>query len=101
MLLIFTCQPLWLPQISAADIIGATASGCELVIWHAPLQGRAAAQQEKPSRRLCRTPPLVLESPQLAEQAVKLLRSTCCCWGSAQRPPRLLIIVNPASGPGK
>ncbi|KAI3428489.1 hypothetical protein D9Q98_007314 [Chlorella vulgaris] len=89
------------PQISATDIIGATASGCELVIWHAPLQGKAAAQQEKPSRRLCRTPPLVLESPQLAEQAVKLLRSTCCCWGSAQRPPRLLIIVNPASGPGK
>ncbi|EFN55392.1 hypothetical protein CHLNCDRAFT_134482 [Chlorella variabilis] len=89
------------PQIPAADIIGATASGCELVIWHAPLQGKAAAAAEKPARRLRRTPPLVLESSEQAAAAVALVRAACCAWGSVYRPPRLLVIVNPASGPGR
>jgi hypothetical protein len=71
------------------------------VVWHAPLQGRAAASAEKPKRGLRRTPPLTLESQQQAERAVQLLRAACCSWASTQRPPRLLVIVNPASGPGK
>jgi hypothetical protein len=77
--------------------VGATASGSELTIWHAPLQNPEA---EKPIRPLHRTPPLLLESAARAKEAVQLLRSSCCCWGG-QMPPRLLVIVNPASGPGK
>lgn len=84
-------------QIPADDIVGATASGSELTIWHAPLHNAGA---EKPSRPLHRTPPLLLESAARAEEAVQLLRSSCCWWGG-QVPPRILVIVNPASGPGK
>ena len=84
-------------QIPAGDIVGATARGSELIIWHAPLHNAGA---EKPSRPLRRTPPLLLESAARAEEAVQLVRSSCCWWGG-QQPPRLLVLLNPASGPGK
>ncbi|KAL4439225.1 hypothetical protein ABPG77_004127 [Micractinium sp. CCAP 211/92] len=84
-------------QIPEGDIVGATASGASLTIWHAPLAG---AGGERPSRHTHRTASLQLDSQEAAEQAAHMLRSTCC-WRGADRPPRLLVIVNPASGPGK
>ena len=102
-------------QIPASDIVGATTQGAELVIWHAPLQRRhwrggaaATAAVEKPQRSLRRTPPLQLQSAEAAAAAATHLRR-CCCWGGGNgsgggaslRPPRLLVIVNPASGPGR
>lgn len=89
------CSPC---QIPAADVVGATSSGSELVIWHSPLHKPGA---DKPTRHLHRTPALQLESPSLAEQAAQHLRSAACWWHGGQHPPRLLVIVNPASGPGK
>lgn len=86
------------PQIAAADIIGATASGSELTIWSAPMATRPGA--DKPSRQLARTPPLTLESPALAQQAMAHLRAACC-WPGGRQAPRLLVVVNPASGPGR
>ncbi len=56
------CQPipsapaeadcLHFPQIPEGDIVGATASGASLTIWHAPLAG---AGGERPSRHTHRT----------------------------------------------
>ena len=87
------------PQIPASDIVGATTSGAQLVIWHAPLATKAGA--EKPARRVRRSPPLLLDGgPAAAEQAAAHLRRTCC-WRGRPAPPRLLVVVNPASGPGK
>lgn len=87
------------PQIPASDIVGATTSGSQLVIWHAPLATKAGA--EKPVRRVRRSPPLLLDGgPAAAEQAAAHLRRTCC-WRGRPAPPRLLVVVNPASGPGK
>lgn len=86
-------------QIPASDIVGATASGAELVIWHAPLATKPGV--EKPARRIRRTPPVRLDDgAPAAEQAAAHLRRTCC-WRGRAAPPRLLVIVNPASGPGK
>ena len=85
-------------QIAAADIVGASAGGSELTIWHAPLDKPHA---DKPTRHMRRTA-LLLESPAAAEQAAAHLRAACC-WQSyeGQAAPRLLVVVNPASGPGK
>ncbi|PSC69971.1 Sphingosine kinase 1 [Micractinium conductrix] len=83
-------------QIPAADVVGATSAGAELTIWHAPL---ANPGTEKPARRMRRTS-LVLDSPALAAAAAAAVRTAACRHGS-DRPPRLLVVVNPASGPGR
>lgn len=85
-------------QIPAGDIVGATTRGTELIIWHAPLASKPGA--DKPTRRLRRTPPLRLESAAAAEQAQQHVRRAAC-WRNGQVPPRLLVVVNPASGPGR
>lgn len=85
-------------QIAAADIVGAAARGCDLTIWYAPMATKPGA--DKPARRMQQSPALALESPALAEQAAAHLR-TACCWHGGRQPPRLLVIVNPASGPGR
>ncbi len=85
-------------QIAAADIVGASTSGSELTIWHAPLDKPHA---DKPSRRMRRLV-LQLESSEAAAQAAAHLRSACCWQGyGGEAAPRLLVVVNPASGPGK
>lgn len=85
-------------QIAAADIVGASTSGSELTIWHAPLD---KAHGEKPSRRM-RQLALQLESAEAAAQAAAHIRSSCCWQGyEGEAAPRLLVVVNPASGPGK
>jgi sphingosine kinase len=85
-------------EIAAADIVGASTSGSGLTIWHAPLDKPHA---DKPTRHMRRTA-LQLESAEAAAQAAAHLRSSCCWQGyEGQVAPRLLLIVNPASGPGK
>ncbi len=79
-------------------MVGATSSGADLVIWHAPLTTSPGA--EKPARAVRCTPPLTLDSAAAAEAAVAAVRRAAC-WRGGNRPPRLLLVVNPASGPGR
>ena len=81
--------------------MGATeeAGGRAICVWYMPLRpGKASSG--RPRRRLARSPPLALPPGHSAAYVVRALRSACC-WGGAERPRRLLVIINPASGPGR
>eukprot|EP00887_Chlorella_sp_A99_P004943 scaffold4.g4943.t1 len=86
--------------IDAGDVVGATVSaGDQLLIWHMPLR-RGKRAQEKPTRGVCTTLPIGMATPAEAAAAAAAVRQLCCWWGRAAAP-RVLVIINPASGPGK
>lgn len=86
------------PQIAASSIVGATEEGDRAVrIWYMPALRGAS---DKPTRKLHKTPAIRLADERDAQTAVRHIRQACC-WAGRPEPPRLLVIINPASGPGR
>lgn len=83
--------------IDAAEVVGASAGGAAgaLTIWHTGgLKGK-----EKPTRSLRQTT-LRMGSSEAAAAAAHQIQQRACWRGGAQ-PPRVLVVINPASGPGR
>lgn len=83
---------------SPAQRISRVGSSCQLHRWRTPVAEWANG------RALTLHSPLALApSMQAGHSAAALVRHirSACCWGGAAEPRRLLVIINPASGPGR
>ncbi len=86
-----------LSQVTGASIVGVSQGpGSVIQIWHMPLRG---GKTDKPTRRLLKSAPIKLAEHD-AKAVVQGIRSRCC-WGGQAQPRRLLVIINPTSGPGR